>query len=200
MRIRRSPKGQDFQLQLIQETSLELTFQLGVQPKSTALKKARISCYVNLVVAVLFLGFIYVLMRNIANDPNIPNIPSRNSFINYILAIWMVGPMVMLISIPFYKYFTVWTFNRTNQQILKTTIYLFRKDHTDIFSVSEVESILVEQEHDAPHASTELYMVLKSGKQITLSESSYNDNLSQQASDLKYHEEIAQKMRHHLGL
>ncbi|MEA5582228.1 hypothetical protein VB620_12860 [Nodularia harveyana UHCC-0300] len=112
----------------------------------------------------------------------------------------MIAPIIMLSSIPFYKYFTVWTFNRIEQKIIKTITYLFRKDHTDIFPVSEIQSILVEQHHDEGCTSTELYMVLKSGKQITLSQSSHNDNTSQQASDLKYHEEIAQKMRNYLGL
>ncbi|MBE9200708.1 MULTISPECIES: hypothetical protein [unclassified Nodularia (in: cyanobacteria)] len=200
MRIGLNSVGKEYQLQLVQETSLELTFQVGVRPKSAALKWARLSCCINLVIAVLMLGFIYVLMTNMANDPNIPNIPSR-SFIYYILGIWMIGPIMMLISIPFYKYFTVWTFDRIDQQILKTTTYLYRKDHTDIFSFTEVQSILVEQDHDDGSTSTELYMVRKSGKKITLSKSFCNSNkTSQQASDLKYHQEIAQKMRHHLGL
>ncbi|MHC0064038.1 hypothetical protein ACWATR_14230 [Nostoc sp. UIC 10890] len=197
MRIRGQPRGQESQLQIVQETSLELTFQLGVQPKSAAFKNAWISCCVNLVIAVLVIGFIYTLMRNMTNDPNIP---SRNSFFYYIFGIWMLGPIIILISIPFHKYFTVWTFNRTRQQIFKTTTYLFRKDHTKIFSFSEVKSIQVEQDYDDSDACTELYMVLKSGKEMTLSQSSYNSNTSKQVSDLQFHEEIAQKMRHHLGL
>ncbi|HYW19344.1 MAG TPA: hypothetical protein VE956_08530 [Nodularia sp. (in: cyanobacteria)] len=198
MVIRLNPNEQEYQLQLVQETALELTFQLGVQPKSAALKRGRLSCCTSLVVAVLILGLIYVLITNMANDPNIP---TKRFFISYILGIWMIGPIMMLISIPFYKYFTVWTFNRTDQQILKNTTYLYRKDHTDIFSFAEIKSIFVEQDHDPPDTSTVLYMVLKSGKKITLSKSYRNSNkTSQQASDLKYHEEIAHKMLNYLGL
>jgi len=74
------------------------------------------------------------------------------------------------------------------------------KTHTYTLPFNEVQSIQVEEHHDSPQALTELYMVLKSGKQLTLSVSSYTHKESEKAINLEYHQLLAEKMRRYAGL
>lgn len=195
------PRGQELQLHLIHETSLELTFQLGTIPQSAKLmKKAWISWFLNLVVGVLFVGFTLVFMNAFINTKRTIPIPSSSFHPFYLFfAIFIIAPIIMSIYGLYSPYFTIWTFDRLSQRLVKTTTNLWGKN-TYIFPFHEIKTIEVEEHHDDRHTVTELYMVLKSGKQLTLSVSSYTINENEKADNLKYHQRIAEKMRHQAGL
>jgi hypothetical protein len=195
-------RGLESQLHIIQESSQELILQIGDKPKLVILKKARRSMLLGLISLVISTGFIFVFMGSFinANRGNI-QIPITNFYPFYFFfSIFMIAPFSIFIYAFYAPLYISWTLDRSSQTIIKNGTNLLDKTRTYEFNFNEIQSINVEEHHDRPHALTELYMVLKSGKQLTLSVSSYTFKEHEKANNLKYHQSLAEKIRYYVGL
>lgn len=199
MRTIGQPRGKESQLQIVHETSQEITLQIGEIPKAAVMKKAKVSMILGLIIMLSLISFVlvFVFINNRAEM-----LIAQNSFyLFYLLPLVFVISSIVMIALGFYSpLFIFWTFNCSNQEIIKSTTNLLGKTHTYTFPFNEVEGIHVKEHHDSPQALTELYMVLKSGKQLTLSVSSYTHKESEKAINLEYHQLLAEKMRRYAGL
>ncbi len=201
MRIIGQPAGKKSQLFIVQETSLELVLQLGDQTKTTAIKKRRLGWLLNLAIAIIVVGFASVVMYSfVTTDRNI-SIPIQEFYPFYaFFAVFIIGATLVPL-VDFYRpCFVLWTFDRSRRQIVKTTTNLSSKTKERIFLFQDVKSIQVEEDHDAPNTFTELYMVLNSGKTFKLSMSLSTMKDSEKVANFQYHQKLAEKMRHLIGL
>ncbi|WP_392533659.1 hypothetical protein [Nostoc sp. C117] len=197
MRVRQPCADHELELQLIHESPLELTFQKGNIPQLIAIKTARKNLLVNTikigaVILFLFGGFIYQsILHGIKQLLPISNLQ--------FFALIAVLLLISLIYVMFSPCFLLWIFDQTNKQLVEIKTNLLAKQQKRTFKFSEIEAINVQEDYDDSFQCTELYLVLKSGKEFTLSQSSYSLKTRNKAIALKYHREIAEKMRSFLG-
>ncbi len=203
MRIIKSPCGKQLQLKLVQETPLELTFQQGDRPRSSiSIQKARIGSLIGLVIFILFIGAVWAVIYSVVNTKRDGFILPDSAFYGFYFfgILFTIIPLISIIFTPSPALFIHWTFDRPGQRIIKTTTPVWGQLRTEIYHFKEVKLLEVQEYHDYPHAHTELYMILKSGKELFLSASSYDFAESQKSDNLKYHQIIAEKIRHQVGL
>lgn len=201
MRMMDNPRGKESQLHIVHETLQEITLQIGEIPKVAIIKKARVSMILGLVTVIPLIGFALVFTTSFVNTRREIPIPQNSLDLFYLFPlIFIIGLIIMVVQGFCSPLFIFWTLNCSHQEIIKNTTNLLGKTHTYTFPFSEVQGIQVEEHHDPPHALTELYMVLKSGKQLTLNVSSYTFKESEQAINLEYHQRLAEKMRRYARL
>jgi tetratricopeptide (TPR) repeat protein len=201
MRVRRACTEHELELQLIHESPLELTFQHGNIPQPTLMKAAKTNLFVYiLVLVVLAVGIRFGSLIIFNSFDNFTRF-LQHSHPQFLILI-VVIPIIPLIYILYAPYFTVWILERTNNHLVQIKTNLLGKKQKRKFDFSDIKAIKVEDEYDSDFPNSqciELYLVLQSGKEITLSQSSYESNRRKRAIALKYHREIAEKMRSCIG-
>ena len=203
MRILSSTAGEELKLQLVQETSEQLTFQRGGLSQSEAIGQG----WRKSMPALLGMGVFFVLTLSFMLQGGILNTLLSNPIgVNLFMLFWGIGMFGIALAVVAYRllsaYFVVWTFDRIERTLHKESVNLFRKKHTKIYQFDEIQKIGVEQAEDSDNSYNkccELYITLNAGKEFTLSQSFYTRDRLEQAIALQYHREIAEKMRFCLG-
>lgn len=201
MRIIGQPAGKKSQLFIVQETPLTLVLQLGDDPKTTAIKKRRLDWFLNVAIAIIVVGFASVVMYSFANTDRNISIPIQEFYPFYaFFAVFIIG-VTLVPLVDFYRpCFVLWTFDRSQQQIVQATTNLSHKTKEKIFLFQDVKSLQFEEHHDDRDTFTELYMVLNSGKTLNLSVSPLTDKDGEKVTNFQYHQGLAQKIRDLMGL
>jgi hypothetical protein len=97
--------------------------------------------------------------------------------------------------------FIAWYLYKKTKKHIQVKTNLLVKKRQIAFDFDQIKSIQVTQEHDeGSFECTELYLLLQSAKEITLSQSSYNFKPENKAINLAYHQKIAAKMRSFIGI
>jgi hypothetical protein len=203
MRILSSTAGEELKLQLVQETSGQLTFQRGGLSQSEAIVQGRRKAMPSL----LGLGVFCLLpLTSMLRVGVFNTIPSNPIGINLFMLFWGMGffgiPLAVVAYTLFSACFVVWTFDQIERTLHQESVNLFRQKHTKIYQFDEIQKIGVEQREDSDNSYNkccELYITLNAGKEFTLSQSFYTRDRLEQAIALQYHREIAEKMRFCLG-
>ncbi|WP_055075174.1 hypothetical protein [Pseudanabaena sp. 'Roaring Creek'] len=187
------------QLNLIEETSIELKFQEG-SPISA--RKAWMNSFFGSVFSmavILFFFFPIGVMLFSKRGPqgdildggilnNLLSSPFRAIFIIVLLS---------FVSSLYASHFTLWVFDRLNREIRKTTTNISGK--TKVIRTIPFDNVkLIDFEHHAAdpdtNAFTELFITLKSGKSMTLSVSPSAVSGDKIMANQKHHEAMAKKM------
>ncbi|MBD2626661.1 hypothetical protein [Trichormus variabilis] len=204
MRVRQPCAEHELELQLVHESPLELTFQRGNIAQSTVIKTAKEKWFVNTIaVAVWVCGIGFGCRIILYSFHDFTQLVQLANMLFHVL-MWGI-PVIFLIFIYilYSPCFIIWTFDQTTKHLLQIKTNLLGKHQKRIFDFSKIQAIQVEQDYDSDFQSfecSELYVVLKSGQQITLSQSSYESNSRKKAIALKHHRELAEKMRSFVGL
>ena len=203
MRILSHHLDRELELQLVQSTSQQLTFQRGILSQSAALDRG----WRNALKVIISLGTFCVWTFSIGwKGRIIETIPSNPDGINLFILIWGMGMFGIPISIIIYSlfkpYFIVWTFDQSERKLKREGINLFRQKWIKTYQVETIRQVDVKQNEDSDSSyrkCCELYITLTSGKEFTMSQSFYTQDRREQAIALKHHREIAEKMRNFLG-
>jgi hypothetical protein len=156
MRMIGQPRGKESQLQIVQETSQQITLQLGEIPKLVLLKKGRVSMVLGLAIVIPLFILVGVFMSSFINTRREVTVPQSSLLPIYLFfLIFMIGLIILIVRGLYSPCFSSWTLDCSQQQIIKSTINLMGETRTHIFPFSEVQSIQVEEHHDSPHALTE---------------------------------------------
>jgi hypothetical protein len=203
MRILKPNAARELELQLVQETSQQLTFQRGIQSQSEVIKLAWYGWVRWLILLSIFdTGIFFAVWKS----GLLNHIQSYLNRIDGIMVIWAIGIVGMPIALIIYNllksHFIIWTFDRLDRVVQKVGTNLFGQQRIVKYPFAEIDRVEVVQDEDSDNhyrKCCELYISLKSGKQITLSQSCYTLDRRLQAIALQQHREIAEKMRNFLG-
>ncbi len=203
MRILSYNVDRELELQLVQSTSEQLTYQRGLLSQSEAIGQGWRSALTILVSLGAFSAAIFIVMWNSRVLNSIPDNPAG---INLFLLVWGMGmfgiPLSIIVYNLFKPYFIVWTFDRVERKLKQESINLFKQRWTKIYQFENIQQVDVKQNQDLDSSYNkccELYITLRSGKQFTMSQSFYTRDCRDRAIALKHHREIAEKMRTLLG-
>lgn len=195
MRVIHSPH---VQLNLIEETSIELKFQEG---SSISTRTAWMNSFCGSIAVTAFIFFVVIpigvmiFSRRGADGWLLDKLwtnPSRT----IVISVFTIVPLSFVSS--FYStHFTLWVFDRLNREMRKTTTSVLGK--TKVIKTIPFNNIkLIDFEHHAAdvdsNAFTELFIVLKSGKAMTLSVSPSAVSGNKIMANQKHHEDMAKKM------
>ncbi|MFM2304980.1 MAG: hypothetical protein RLZZ135_2392 [Cyanobacteriota bacterium] len=203
MRILSHHLDRELELQLVQSTSQQLTFQRGTLSQSAALDRG----WRNVLMPIISLGTFCIWTFSIMSKGRVlDSIPSNLDGINLFILVWGMGMLGIPISIVIYSlfkpYFIVWTFDLIERKLKREGINLFRKKWIKTYQFETIRAVNVKQNEDSDSSyrkCCELYITLISGKEFTMSQSFYTSDRREQAIALKHHREIAEKMRNFLG-
>ena len=205
MRLITSRNIDNLELQLIQETSQQLTFQQGKIPQSKAMSHK----WRTAIAPVIALSLFCIIMFSIVWKGGIVmSVFSNPIGVNLFLLIWamvMFGIPIAIICVNLFKaYSVVWTFDQLDRTLRREGITLFGQKWVCIYRFEDVQQIGIEQHwdsHDKYRKCCELYLVLKSGREFTMSRGLWLDtgDKHEQAISLQHHRDIAKKMRNCLG-
>lgn len=206
MRMRQHCADHELELQIIHETELELVFRLGNLNQLDAIKNARqkfttntwsVAFYSSIIVISYLVGFYFY--PSLTSDINI----KYGTYYAFTIGL----PIIIFLYIIYGLYvlyescFIAWYLDKKTKKLIQVKTNLLEKKRQIAFDFDQIKSIQVTQEHDeGSFECAELYLVLQSGKEITLSQSSYNFKPENKAIDLDYHQEIAVKMRSFIGI
>jgi hypothetical protein len=203
MRILSHNVDRDLQLQLVQSTSKQLTFQCGLLSQSEAIARGWRGALTILVSLGAFCAAIFIVVWN---SRVLNSIPDNLAGINLFFLVWGMGmfgiPLSIIVCNLFKPYFIIWTFDRIERKLKREVINLFRQRGINIYQFENIRQVDVKQNEDSDSSYSkccELYITLTSGKQFTMSQSFYTRDRREQAIALKHHREIAEKMRTFLG-
>ncbi len=150
MRILSHACGQELELQLVQETSLSLTFQRDVLSNSRTVKQGWRQLVETLLLVGPCLVFGLLMMTRFLSTTSLAS--PISIAIPTVWAMLMIGVLVIVLIQRFYfkPRFIVWTLDRSTQQLLKTTKNLLGKKHRrfnlarfDQFKFSSILSVLL---------------------------------------------------------
>ena len=144
---------------------------------------------------------IFYLMPSFAQNRNLAY--GIHYALNFGLPIGISLYVIYCIYIFFMPCFIVWCFDGGKQKVTQIKTNLFGQQSQLEFDFSQIKKIGVEQHYDGDFTSfecTELYLTLGSGKEFTLSQSSYDSKKENQESAATYHQEIADKIRCLVGI
>jgi hypothetical protein len=207
MRILSPNADRELELQIVQETSQQLTLQRGLLSRSAAIEKGWLSLLRVIRPICLFtLIFLYLMYKNGTFDATMSK-PTGMYHLLMSTGVMSAGLLLLLpIAVILYEllksYSIVWTFNRLERVLEKSRMNLLNYHRIDKHPFDEIDFIGVEQNEDSDNEYVkccELYLAFHSGKQITLSQSCYTFDRRAQAIALQQHREIAEKMRSFLG-
>lgn len=203
MRSRQPCADHELELQIIHETYDELVLRLGDLDKIEAIRKARqmwISntwaiSYYSSIIAIMYLVVFYFY-------PSLKSNINLNYGLYYAFTIGL--PIIIFLYIIYCLYtfyeacFITWLLDKKPQKLTQIKTNLLNKKRQIYFDFAQIKGIYVTQEYDGDSLNfecTELYFVLQSGKEITLSQSSYIIKSESKEKAIAYHQELAEKMR-----
>jgi hypothetical protein len=179
------------QLTLIEETPIALVFRKGKKSEQTKPQQwihLGLTVFCLVVFAENFLKGAIVLQSVFLFSPYV----------------WMTAiSIAVAILIYFNPYWVTWTLDRDSCQFIRTTHRCLLGKSKRSFSFDQIREVKVDQYESADSEGVVcayLCIVLTSGKEIKLSQSKFSYDKREKAIALKYHREIAEKMRHYLGL
>jgi hypothetical protein len=191
------------QLQIVQETSQQLTCQRGLLSRSDAIAQAQR----NAIPGLLVVSFFCITTLNMASQGGLFK-AMRSNPTGANLGIIAIG--LVALGIPaaiagyeiFSSCFIAWTFDRSNRTLSKESVNILKQKRVKTYRFDEVAKIGVEQSKDLDNENikcSELFCALTSGQEFTLSQGFYTSDRREQAISLQYHREIAEKLRTYLG-
>jgi hypothetical protein len=203
MRILSSTAGEQLRLRLVQETSQQLTFQRGILSKSQAIGQGWRNSRFGLVeLAILCI----LILSSMWRGGVFHSISSNPISINLFMLFWGMGMFGIPLVIVAYRLlsacFVSWTFDRSERTLRREGVNILSQKRTKIYRFDEIEKIGVDRGKDSDDnyiKCCKLYITLRSGKEVTLSQSCYTRDRHEHAIALQYHQEIAEKMRTCLG-
>ncbi|MEI6427948.1 MAG: hypothetical protein WCO45_06090 [Pseudanabaena sp. ELA607] len=208
MRIRQPCGDHELELQLIHESDLILEFRVGNWGKLEAINHGRKKWRDNTFATAVWLGWIVIgyitvfyLVPSLATSQNLAY--AAHYALIFGLPIGIFFYIIYCIYIFYEPCFIVWHFDGKKRQITQIKTNLFGKQTKLEIDFSQIKNISVEQHYDGDFTSfecTELYLALTSGKEFTLSQSSYDCKSENQAIAATYHQEIADQIRALIGL
>jgi hypothetical protein len=203
MRILSSNAGSELQLELVRETSQQLTFQRGELSQSAAIDRA----LRNAVPKLFGLGsFCLIILLLMSRAGVFNSIGSNPSGVNLFLLLWVMGMCGIPLAIAFYLMlrpcFISWTFDRIERTLRREDVNLFKQKRVKIYRFDEISKIGVAQVEDTDSRASkccELYLTLTSGREFTISQGYFTRDRRDRAIALQAHRELAELMRNFLG-
>ncbi len=195
--------GEELMLQLVQETSQQLTFQRGRLSQSEAIAQE----WRKSTPGILGLGvFILLPLTFMLRAGAFSSIPSNPIGINLFMLVWGIGffgiPLATLAYRLLSACFVTWTFDRLERILRREAINLLKQKNTKIYRFARIATIGIEQPEDSDNSHRkccEIYCKLTSGQEFTLSQSCYTTDRRAQAIALQSHRELAELIRNCLG-
>ncbi|WP_055075762.1 hypothetical protein [Pseudanabaena sp. 'Roaring Creek'] len=200
----RTHTNQD-QLNLIEETSIELKFQKG---NSISTRTAWMIAFFLQIFGITFILFLFFLLGVLffvsirRGDLGGELLKNLLTFLSPSWTISIIVLTIVLLSFASSLYsplFTFWIFDRRNREMRKITTSLLGK--TKVITTIPFDNVkfIDFKDHPEDHDSlgfTNLFIMLKSDKYVTLSASSgyMNINEDKRIASLKHHEAMAKKM------
>ncbi len=208
MRVCQPCGDHELELQIIYESDLILEFRVGnlgqVDAVSLGRKKWRDNTYaVTVWLGWIVIGYmtVFYLMPSLAQNRNLAY--GIHYALNFGLPIGISLYVIYCIYTFSIPCFIMWCFDGSKQKVIQIKTNLFGKQSRLEFDFSQIKKIGIEQHYDGDFTSfecTELYLTLGSGKEFTLSQSSYDCKKENQAIATTYHQEIANKIRFLVGI
>jgi hypothetical protein len=204
MRMLSYNAGEQLKLELVQETSQQITFQRGRLSQSDAIVQGRRKAMPRLSGVG---GFCLLILTALWGAGVFNSIPSNPIGVNLFLLLWslfMLGiPLAMAAYTLFSACFVSWTFDRMDRTIRREGVNLFKQKSVKIYRFDEITKIGVEQVEDSDSSylkCCELYFNLTSKREFTVSQSCYTTDRREQAIALQAHRQLAEIMRDCLDL
>jgi hypothetical protein len=203
MRMLSSNAGAELQLELVQETSEQVTFQRGKLSQSETIVRG----WHNAMPGILGLGtFCLLILTSMWQAGVFKSIPSNPIGINLFLLLWSMLMFGVPLGVAAYSLlracFVTWTFNRIDRTIRSEGVNLFGQKKVKFYQFDEIEKIVVELVEDMDSSylkCCELYFQLRSGQEFTVSQGYYTRDRREQAIALHSHRKLAELMRDCLG-
>ncbi len=203
MRSLSSGASEELKLQLVQETSQQLTFQRGKLSQSEAIEQG----WRKSTPALLGLGvFMLLPLTSMWRAGVFSSISSNPIGVNLFLLFWGMGffgiPLATMAYSLLSACFVTWTFDRLERTVCREAINLFKQKNIKSYRFDEIAKINVEQAEDSDNSHLKcckLYFNLTSGRKFTLSQSCETTDRREQALALQSHRELADLMRNCLG-
>jgi hypothetical protein len=203
MQILSSNTDTKLQLELVQETSQQITFQRGKLSQSAAIAQGWRKAMPTILAAGIFCLLILNLMwqNGVFN-----NIPSNPIDVNLLNLTWVLAILGIPLAAAGYSLlgacFVTWTFDRTDRTIRREAVNLLKQKSVKIFRFDEIEKIFIKQVEDSEDNCIKCYKLqfkLRAGRDFTVSQGHYTSDRRERAISLKSHRELAEIMRNCLG-